>query len=125
LIKHYSIYHRNILTKKVPFFLISVLLKNNIEKKTETKYKKKTSFWYHIRRDGDVATVCNLYLTLVEVVRCFNRLIINLSGAFLTVAVVDDDEQEETRRGEDRGDDNKIISGEDESSMGLNNCSTI
>jgi hypothetical protein len=72
-----------------------------------------------------VATVCNLYLTLVEVVRCFNRLIINLSGAFLTVAVVDDDEQEETRRGEDRGDDNKIISGEDESSMGLNNCSTI
>jgi hypothetical protein len=46
-------------------------------------------------------------LIFVEVVGCCNRLIINLSGSFLIIAV---DDQEV----EDFGDGNKIISGEDE-----------
>jgi hypothetical protein len=54
---------------------------------------------------GDVGIVCNLYLTFVEVEGCFNRLIINFSGAFFTIGVV---EQEVIGIG-----DNKIISGED------------
>ncbi len=67
---------------------------------------------------GDVDdTVWNLYFTLVEVVGCFNRLIINLSGAFFTIVVVD--EQEEIGSEDDGGGDNRIISGEDGCWIGL------